>query len=306
MKYIEKDAEKTKKENQQSAHDTDQVLQKHRWVPVKLLDRKPVSRDTREYTFKLPEDKPILGIGACQHVEMAFHMKDRMLIRPYTPTQPLLPPVSSSSNEPQKNEKSHFISEVRDGKGVFTLTIKTYFPNDDQPGGAMSNVLDCLPLGEDVDIRGPTGDIVYEGYGNFTIAGEKRNFCRVSLVIGGSGITPAYALVARILLTDGDETEICVIDANKTTSDILLGDQLDRFVKDSAGQLKLAHVISKPDENWHGLTGHVNESILREHMFGPSDENIALLCGPPTMIEKAVLPVLDDWGYVRDENMFGL
>ncbi|GKZ79170.1 hypothetical protein AnigIFM56816_003045 [Aspergillus niger] len=306
MKYIEKNAEQAKKEKQQTAQPNDQALQRHRWIPVKLLDRKAISRDTREYTFKLPEGKPTLGIGACQHIEVAFHMKDRMLIRPYTPTQPLLPPASSSSNGYQENGKSHFVSQVRDGKGAFTLTIKTYFPNDDQPGGAMSNVLDCLPLGEEVDIRGPTGDLVYEGYGNFTIAGEKKKFKRVSLVIGGSGITPAYALIARILLTDGDKTKIRVIDANKTTSDILLRDQLDKFVKDSASQLEITHVISKPDENWHGLSGHVNESILREHIFEPSDENVAILCGPPTMIEKAVLPALDDWGYVRDENVFGL
>ncbi|PWY73543.1 nitrate reductase [Aspergillus eucalypticola CBS 122712] len=304
--YIEKNAERAKKEKQQAAQATDQALQKHRWVPVKLMDRKAISKDTREYTFKLPEGKPTLGIGACQHVEVAFHMKDRMLVRPYTPTQPLLPPEKSSSKDCRGNEKSQFISKVRDGKGTFTLTIKTYFPNDDQPGGAMSNVLDCLPLGEDVDIRGPTGDLVYEGYGNFTIAGENKQFQRVSLVIGGSGITPAYALIARILLTDGDKTEIRVIDANKTTSDILLRDQLDKFVKDSAGQLQVAHVISKPDDDWKGLTGHVNEEIIQKHIFEPSDENVAILCGPPAMIEKAVLPALDDWGYVRDENVFGL
>ncbi|KAL4898895.1 hypothetical protein BDW74DRAFT_184256 [Aspergillus multicolor] len=224
-----------------------------------------------------------------------------MLIHPYTPTRPLLLPLENESKK-----KSDKLSDYCDGQGSFQLTIKTYSPNDDQPGGAISNILDVLPIGEDVDIRGPTGDIVYDGFGSFTVAGQKRTFKRVSLVLGGSGITPGYALIARILLTEGDKTEIRVIDANKTPEDILLHDELIQFEKDPPNQFKIAHVIANPGDNWDGLTGHANEKILKEHLFDPKEENVVILCGPPMMIEKAVLPVLDEWGYVRDENMLGL
>ena len=191
------------------------------------------------------------------------------------------------------NEEPDPLSDQRDGQGMFQLTVKTYFPNDDQPGGALSNVLDCIPVGEEIDIRGPTGDIVYEGYGNFSVSGEKRTYKRVSLVLGGSGITPGYALISRILLTDGDTTEIRVIDANKTPDDILLRGELKKFEDESNGQLKIAHVISSPNEEWKGLRGHVDESKIRQHLFEPSDESVVILCGPPVMIEKAVLPALD-------------
>ncbi|KAL4939113.1 hypothetical protein BDV06DRAFT_231271 [Aspergillus oleicola] len=300
MKYIQKNAKEVAKEREQAPGIEGQALEKRRWVVVKLTDRKSISPDTREYTFALPEGKPVLGIGACQHIEMAFHMKDKMVIRPYTPTLPLLPRLKGDPNGDDK------LAEYRDGKGTFMLTVKTYFPDESQPGGALSNILDCLPIGEEVDIRGPTGDIVYEGNGNFTVSGEKRHYNRISLVLGGTGITPGYALIARILLTKDDKTELRVIDANKTPDDILLRDELDKFERESNGQLTVAHVISSPGDDWMGLKGHVNKGIIREHLFEPADDNVVILCGPPVMIEKAVLPALDDWGYVRDENMLGL
>ncbi|KAL4925704.1 nitrate reductase [Aspergillus undulatus] len=300
MKYIQKNAETVAKEREQAPRIEGQALEKHRWVAVKLTDRKPISPDTREYTFTLPEGKPVLGIGPCQHIEMAFHMKDKMVIRPYTPTLPLLPRLKDQANGTDS------LAEYRDGRGFFMLTVKTYFPNDDQPGGALSNILDTLPLGEEVDIRGPTGDIVYEGFGNFTVSGEKRKYNRVSLVLGGTGITPGYALIAGIMLTKDDKTEIRVIDANKTPGDILLRNELDKFEAESNGQLKIAHVISSPADDWKGLKGHVNKEIIQNHLFEPADDNVVILCGPPVMIEKAVLPALDEWGYVRDENMLGL
>ncbi|KAL4808646.1 hypothetical protein BDV18DRAFT_157589 [Aspergillus unguis] len=300
MQYIQKNAEAKAQEKQDTGKEG-HALDKHRWTPVRLKDRTDLNQDTRVYTFQLPKDKPIIGIGTCQHIEVAFHMKDRMLIRPYTPTKPLLPPANKNGlngNDP--------LAEHRDGQGIFQLTVKTYFPDDEQPGGALSNILDCIPVGEDIDIRGPTGDIIYEGFGNFLVSGERRTFKRVSLIIGGSGITPGYALVSRILLTAGDETEVRVIDANKTPDDILLHEQLHKFAEDFETRFKIAHVIAHPPDDWAGLKGHVNEKILKEWCFEPAEENVVILCGPPGMIDNAVLPVMDDWGYKRDENMLGL
>ena len=110
---------------QSSQGNQDLALQKHRWVPVRLRERKEVSKDTRSFVFDLPDRKKALGLATCQHIELGFHIKDRMLIRPYTPTRPIL-----------ETEED----------GAFELIVKTYFPSNDQTGGAMSNLLDCMPL----------------------------------------------------------------------------------------------------------------------------------------------------------------
>lgn len=266
-------------------------------MPVKLINREQISADTRTYTFLLPGDKALLGLGTCQHIQIGFHLKDRMLIRSYTPTRPLLPApqsdkatTSHANGDATKATKPH--TSNRDGDGTFDLTVKTYFPDDNQPGGAMSNILDCVPLGEEVEIRGPTGDIVYNGNGNFVIEGRERHFDRISLVLGGSGLTPGYSLIARVLLTDGDKTQLRVVDANKTKADILLHEELSDFEKKSTGQLKVTHVLSEAGEDWNGLKGHVTEEIIKDALFPPEESSVVFLCGPPPMIQKAALPAL--------------
>ncbi|KAK5109313.1 hypothetical protein LTR62_007187 [Meristemomyces frigidus] len=146
-----------------------------------------------------------------------------------------------------------------------------------------------MPIGEEVELRGPTGDIIYQGHGKFSIYGEEKKFKRVSLVLGGTGLTPGYSLIARVCLTPNDKTELKVIDANKGGGDIVL--RLNR--EDSRKGAK-------------GLKGHVTEDIIHDHLFPPIEDNMVLLCGPPTMIQKAVVPRLEKWGYSHDKNMFGL
>lgn len=293
MNFIKETAKESTSGGERKGPDS-RALQKHRWVPARLLNRKPASEDTRTYTFQLPGDKTILGMSSCQHVEIGFHFRDRMVIRPYTPTRPLLPATYPSIGSKSNEDKNFAVAqrETRDGNGTFDLTIKTYSPDDNQPGGAMSNILDCIPFGEEVEIRGPTGEITYNGKGAFVISGKEYHFDRVSLVLGGSGVTPGYSLIGRILLDKDDATKISVIDGNKTEIDILMRDELHEFEKNSNGQLRITHVLSHADDNWKGLRGYVTEDIIKEHLFGPEKGCVAFLCGPPAMITKAVLPAL--------------
>ncbi|KAI5368020.1 putative oxidoreductase, molybdopterin-binding domain, oxidoreductase FAD/NAD(P)-binding protein [Septoria linicola] len=309
--FIKANAEAAAKEMASSKNKSgDVVLQKHKWVPVKLISRDSISEDTRRYTFGLPDDMKDLGLGTCQHIQLGFHMKDKMLIRSYTPTKPLLPDPKHTKNTAEEKFSSNSppsseIQSMQDGHGTFELVIKTYFPTDKQPGGAMSNILDVMPIGEEIEIRGPTGEIVYNGNGSFTIEDEERKFNKISLVLGGSGITPGYALIARALLEKEGDLEVRVVDANKSEKDILLHEELDHFEKESKGRLKVTHVLSHPSDDWKGKKGHVNADILKESLFKPEEGSVVFLCGPPGMIQKAALPALKEWGYKEDENMFG-
>ncbi|KAK3293119.1 uncharacterized protein B0H64DRAFT_206199 [Chaetomium fimeti] len=385
--FIKQTAEKAAKERAENAQrqgekGTQLALQKHRWVPVKLVDRREISEDTRTYTFELPPGKPELGLGTCQHIHVGFHLKDKMLVRPYTPTRPVMPspPASpareaaAASNSPNKEkgkenqeEKKpptppespttpfHTPSQTQqppqaqpqssctppphnntnstnntnnNTTATFDLTIKTYFPTPSQPGGALSNLLDCMPLGEELEIRGPTGDIVYLGDSEFLITGafapqpRRLRFPRVSLVLGGSGITPGYALMAAILQgggggakgegkggeggeEGGDRTEVRAVDANQTEGDILLKEELDWFERESGGRVQVVHVLSEPGEEWEGERGLVDADLLKKVLFPPGEGSAVFLCGPPGLVRKAAMPALKEWGYVEDENMFG-
>ncbi|KAF3491130.1 nitrate reductase [Arthroderma uncinatum] len=183
--------------------------------------------------------------------------------------------------------------------------VLTYLPNEDQPGGTMSNILDCLRDNEEIEVKGPSGDIQYRGNGCFTVDNKEYKFDNVSLILGGSGVTPGYQVIARVLQDNNDKTKIKVIDANKTEGDILLRGDLDEFSLKHKDRFEIVHVLSNPSDDWQGPKGHVNEEIIRKHAFEPGKKNVALLCGPPAMIQKAVLPALTNWGYEEDENLFG-
>jgi nitrate reductase (NAD(P)H) len=205
-------------------------------------------------------------------------------VRPYTPVRPVTKGAEDSS---------------------FDLVVKTYFPDEHQPGGTMSNILDCLREGEEIELKGPTGEIRYQGNGRFVIDDKEYTFDNLSLILGGSGITPGYQVIARILKNKTDKTKIKVIDANKTEDDILMHGALEEFSKNYKTQFEIVHVLSHPSDSWKGLKGHVNEDIIRRHIFEPAKKNAVLLCGPPMMIQKAALPALRDWGYEEDKNLFG-
>ena len=365
--YIKQTAERAAKERAKSAQQGGEgaqlALQKHRWVPVKLVDRREISQDTRTYTFELPPGKPELGLGTCQHIQVGFHLKDKMLVRPYTPTRPVMPspPASpareaastrnspgrekgkentkpnpltppespttpfhtpsqtqqpqpqppSSSTPPPNNHNNH---DNHPTPSTFDLTIKTYFPTSSQPGGALSNLLDCMPLGEEVEIRGPTGDIVYLGNSEFLVTGafapqpRRLRFPRVSLVLGGSGITPGYALMAAVMQKmggghggghgggggdgEGDRTEVRAVDANRAEGDILLKEELDRFERESEGRVKVTHVLSHAGKDWEGERGLVDADLLKKVLFPPGEGSAVFLCGPPGLVRMVALPAL--------------
>lgn len=255
-----------------------------RWIQAKLVKKKRLSEDTHRYTFGLPAPARKLGLATGQHVQVGFHFEDRLVVRPYTPVRPVL---------------------HGEDDGSFDLVVKTYYPDENQPGGTMSNILDCLREGEEIEVKGPSGEIRYCGTGRFTVDDKSYTFSNVSLILGGSGVTPGYQVIARILQEGDDKTKIKVIDANKAESDILMRDELDEFSKNYKDQFEIVHVLSHPGDGWKGLKGHVNEDIIRKYAFEPDEKSVALLCGPPTMIQKAVLPALKDWGYEEDNNLFG-
>lgn len=84
--------------------------------------------------------------------------------------------------------------------------------------------------GEEIDVRGPVGEIEYKGRGHFEIEGEKYHFDKVrrrgcikcmrelkllsqiNLFAGGTGLTPHWQLIHAILSDPEDETCVSMID----------------------------------------------------------------------------------------------
>lgn len=171
----------------------------------------------------------------------------------------------------------------------------------------MGNILDQLEEGEEIEIKGPVGDIEYKGNGRFTLDEKEFEFDNLSLVMGGSGITPGYQLARYILKSNNppDKTKIKLVDANKTEDDILLRDHLKELEDEHPDQFQVTHILSHANDSWKGERGFVTKEHLQKYCYPPAKRNLAMICGPPAMMTKAVLPALKEWGYNEAENLFG-
>ncbi|KAI0819144.1 hypothetical protein BC628DRAFT_1404234 [Trametes gibbosa] len=227
------------------------ALQPDSFTLAKLVNKKEVSSDTRVYTFELPRKQDrshgILGLPVGRHIQISVHFKDQAVLRSYTPIRPVLPSEED---------------------GTFDLLVKTYMPSPVSPfppGGTVSNYLDCMVEGEEIDIRGPTGGITYKGHGNFNIEGKDYRFEKINLVAGGSGLTPHWQLIHAILSDNTDQTVISLIDSNKSYDDILMRAELQKYAEEHADRFKIWHVIAqRPTDNksFACSEGHLNLQIM--------------------------------------------
>jgi nitrate reductase (NAD(P)H) len=208
--------------------------------------------------------------------------------------------------------------------GELHLLVKTYFGTDSfPPGGTLGNFLDVLEVGEEVDARGPLGEvssvtadtwhdpseaqIAYEGNGDFTIEGKKHHFDRLSLVSGGSGITPIYQLVHAICKRPDDRTQIRLVNCDKDVraafrapdasaechaqlSDVLLLMELRELEAQSNGRFKMWIILSHPDPkdgDWDQGKGHLDDEAIKVRPSPPATRQPAQcarrgICSRPT------------------------
>ena len=52
------------------------------------------------------------------------------------------------------------------------------------------------------------------------------------------------------------------------------------------------HILSKAQEGWKGLTGHIDAEIIKQEADSVLKEADVYLCGPPMMMMKVVRALL--------------
>lgn len=52
---------------------------------------------------------------------------------------------------------------------------------------------------------------------------------------------------------------------------------------------------------WKYSTGFINEQMLKDHIFAPSNDTLILMCGPPPMINYACMPNLEKIGHKKEQ-----
>jgi len=249
---------------------------------LKLIEREEVSHDTRRFRFGLPSEKHVLGLPTGQHIYLTCRVNGQLVVRPYTPTS---------------SDEDH---------GFVDLVVKVYF-KDVHPkfpdGGKMSQYLNDMKIGDSIDVRGPSGLLVYNGRGEFAIRKDKKSepklssYKKISMIAGGTGITPMLQLIRHAIRDSGDDIQMALLFANQTEEDILLREELEQVQKDHPDRFKLWYTVDRPGEGWEYSSGFVSSEMIEKHLFAPSDDHLVVMCGPPPMINFACIPNLDKLGF---------
>jgi cytochrome-b5 reductase len=250
-------------------------------IPLKLKERKQLSRTVVHYSFALPSEEHVMGLPIGQHVYISTKMANprtggekKYITRAYTP-------ISTT-----------------DTLGTVDLVIKTYY-KDEHPrfpdGGWLSQYMDDMKIGDTLDFKGPTGSIIYEGQGVFSIKGNKRRYKKIGCLAGGTGVTPCYQLMQHTA-NNAEPLEISLLYANQTPDDILMKDSIDSYLYKG---MKVNYTVDRvPDGTyWDGFVGFVTEEMVRSTMPEPGSDTLILACGPPIMVDKCLRPICEKLGY---------
>ena len=256
----------------------------------RLIDRVQTSKTVFRLRFALHSDLEVLGLPIGRHIALSANVQN---------------PLNPDETKHISRQYTPISSDFED-RGYFDLLVKVYRKNENPrfpEGGWMSQHLESLPIGSEVDVRGPNGRIEYLERGHFKLGHIKRTFKQVAMIAGGTGITPMYQLIKHVLMTrkGSDLLDLTLLFGNQTPDDILLRDELETLHESHPDQFKLyltVDRVSKSDD-WSGFQGFVSKEMIQRTIPKPSRNVLILLCGPP-MMTKSIQAILADLGYSKD------
>jgi predicted ferric reductase len=136
---------------------------------------------------------------------------------------------------------------------------------------ALANVREGTPLLVD----GPHGEAVSDG----------RSVRGRLLLAAGIGITPAIS-VLRTAVQRGDDRPLLLVYGNRRWEDVTFREELEELER-LLPNLRVVYVLSRPDADWQGERGRIDEPLLRRHVPRDMHGWNALVCGPPAMVTTA-------------------
>jgi predicted ferric reductase len=105
------------------------------------------------------------------------------------------------------------------------------------------------------------------------------------LLAAGIGITPALSVI-RTAAEQGERRPLLLLYGSRNWKDVTFREELD-LLERSLSNLRVVHVLSRPEPGWQGDRGRIGEEVLRRHVPSDVARWSALACGPPAMVDEA-------------------
>ena len=181
-----------------------------------------------------------------------------------------------------KEEFRPFTFTSLTGEDHLEFVIKIY---PDHSG--LTEQIGKLKEGDELIIKDPWGAITYKGEGVF--------------LAGGAGVTPFIAIL-RDLHKKGKLEGNKLIFSNKTTKDVILGEEFRKILGDGFTSVITSEKQDRSQAEKHEFTeGHINRDFLKKHIDDFSQS--FYVCGPEPFNE-AMIGHLKDLGASPDALVF--
>lgn len=228
----------------------------HRFLRPALARRRPfrveeIKQETEDvWTIKLA---PPQGLAIGDYMPGQFHFLT-FFRAPPLPVEEHHWTISSSPT------RKDFISSTIKAVGDFTATIGR------------------TRIGDTAALHGPFGRYSY------VLHPEERDLV---FLAGGIGITPLMSML-RHMRDMGDSRFVTLLYANKKEEGIVFKEELRQIAAGKNPNLTLVHILSRPDKNWTGETGHLDREKIEKYCGPNPDKKTFYVCGPVKMAEKIV------------------
>lgn len=259
--------------------DDDQpFLNPKQWKKLVLESKESLSTTIRLFRFSF--DTSYFGLPVGQHVYLKLpqeqtsrNMQVKSVMRAYTPN--------------------------RSGPGFVEFIVKIYYPENGRPGGAFTQLLDKVRVGESVDCKGPLGEYEYLGEKQYSIMRQPaKQATHIGMIAGGTGITPMWQ-VLDALRHDTEPPYVSLIYCARYLEDLVLSAEIDELRSLLGSRLHVRYILSSPpNQDWNHGRGRLSASEVETHLFPfatdqtQDHEKLVLLCGSDAMIEDCCKPLI--------------
>ena len=169
-----------------------------------------------------------------------------------------------------EEEHPFSISSSPTENGYLTFTIKA--------AGDFTQSIASLRPGDRAMIRGPFGR-----FSHILRSGRED----IVFIAGGVGITPLISML-RYMRDTGDPRRVVLIFVNRAQRDILFRDELEKMQRVGRPQLRVIHVLSRPQGAWNGETGRLNHEIMQKYISDLVGTSSFYICGPLPLTRLAI------------------
>jgi ferredoxin-NADP reductase len=158
-------------------------------------------------------------------------------------------------------------------------------------------LVDELRTGDELELRGPVG-----GY----FVWEASRGGPLLLVAGGSGVVPFRAML-RHHRASSSAVPVRLLYSARSLEDVLYRDELTGMTGNGEIDIRFTLTREQP-AGWRGYRRRIDEELLAEVAWPPTDRPLVYVCGPTDFVETAASALVElghEPGRIRLERFGG-